>query len=112
MNESSCVFEIIQHTLQQSGNSLSVSTLCVTARVSRSGYYAWLKAASLREQWELQDHADFDLISYRMHGYSKGVRGIYMARIHMNPPVIMNLKKIRRLIDKYHLSCPIRKANP
>lgn len=114
MNESSCVFEIIQHTLQQSGNSLSVSTLCAIAGVSRSGYYAWLKAAPLREQQELQDRADFDLIltAYRMHGYSKGARGIYMTLIHMDPPVIMNLKKIRRLMDKYHLSCPIRKANP
>ena len=27
-------------------------------------------------------------------------------------PVIMNLKKIRRLMDKYSLSCPVRKANP
>lgn len=24
----------------------------------------------------------------------------------------MNLKKIRRLMDKYSLSCPVRKANP
>lgn len=35
-----------------------------------------------------------------------------MALIHMDPPVIMNLKKIRRLMDKFNLSCPVRKANP
>ena len=35
-----------------------------------------------------------------------------MALIHINLTVIMNLKKIRRLMDKYHLSRPIRKANP
>ena len=35
-----------------------------------------------------------------------------MALEHMEPPVIMNLKKIRRLMDKFNLSCPIRKANP
>ena len=35
-----------------------------------------------------------------------------MALLHMEPPVIMNLKKIRRLMDKYSLSCPVRKANP
>jgi len=29
----------------------------------------------------------------------------------MDPPVIMNLKKIRRLMKKYGLICPIRKAN-
>ena len=30
----------------------------------------------------------------------------------MNPPVNMNLKKIRRLMKKYGLVCPIRKPNP
>ena len=32
--------------------------------------------------------------------------------IHWDPPVVMNVKKIRRLMDKYGLMCPIRKANP
>ena len=30
----------------------------------------------------------------------------------MNPPIVMNVKKIRRLMKKYNLFCPIRKANP
>ena len=30
----------------------------------------------------------------------------------MSPPVHMNIKKIRRLMKKYGLFCPIRKANP
>lgn len=114
MNDSSCVFEIIHSTIQQSGNALSVKELCATAGVSRSGYYAWVKDAPLREAQEHQDRKDFELIlkAYKMRGYNKGAKGIYMALIHMDPPVIMNLKKIRRLMDKYNLSCPIRKANP
>lgn len=52
------------------------------------------------------------LATYKMYGYTKGAKGIYMAMIHMDPPVIMNLKKIRLLMDKFNLSCPIRKANP
>lgn len=47
-----------------------------------------------------------------MHGYTKGARGIQMALLHMRPSVIMNLKKIRRLMKKFNLSCPIRKPNP
>ena len=35
-----------------------------------------------------------------------------MCLLHMDPPIIMNLKKIRRLMKKYNLMCPIRKANP
>ena len=114
MNDSSCVFEIIHNTIQLSDNRLSVKELCLTAGVSRSGYYAWVKATPIREKQELQDRRDFDLIltAYKTRGYTKGAKGIYMALIHMDPPVIMNLKKIRRLMDKYNLSCPVRKANP
>lgn len=114
MNESSCMFEIIYNTVQQSDNSLSVKELCAIAGVSRSGYYAWVKAAPVREQQELQERKDFDLIliAFKMHGYSKGARGIYMALIHMDPQVIMNLKKIRRLMLKFHLVCPFRGPNP
>ena len=113
MHDSSCVFEIIQQVQMTSG-SLSVKELCQIAGVSRSGYYAWLKAAPIRERQEEQDRQDFDLIlgAYKMHGYTKGAKGIYMALLHMDPPVVMNLKKIRRLMDKFNLSCPIRKANP
>lgn len=114
MNDSSCVFEIIQQTLASDDTLFSISKLCEIAGVSRSGYYAWLKAAPIREQREIEDRADFELIliAYKMHGYTKGARGIYMALLHMNLPIVMNLKKIRRLMDKFNLSCPIRKANP
>lgn len=114
MNDSSCVFEIIYNTIQLSNNALSVKELCSIAGVSRSGYYAWVKAAPIRELQEQKDREDFNLIllAYKMHGYTKGARGIYMALIHMEPPIIMNLKKIRRLMDKFHLSCPYRGPNP
>lgn len=35
-----------------------------------------------------------------------------MALLHFDEPVIMNLKKIRRLMKKYGLVCPVRKPNP
>lgn len=34
-----------------------------------------------------------------------------MCMLHWNPPIVMNVKKIRRLMDKYGLMCPIRRAN-
>lgn len=107
-------FEVIQKTLQEDDNQLSVSMLCDIAGVSRSGYYRWINAADVREQRESKDREDFELIlkAYNQRGYSKGARGIYMCMLHWNPPVIMNLKKIRRLMDKYGLKCPIRRANP
>ena len=98
MNDSSCIFEIIYNTMQQSHNTMSIKTLCAMAGVSRSGYYAWLNAAPARAQREQQDRDDFEqiLTAYKMHGYSKGAKGIYMALLHMDPPVVMNLKKIRQ----------------
>lgn len=107
-------FEVIYNTLQEDDNQLSVSMLCDIAGVSRSGYYRWVNAADVRKEKEIKDREDFDLIlkAYNQRGYSKGARGIYMCMIHWNPPVIMNLKKIRRLMDKYGLMCPVRKANP
>ncbi len=107
-------FEVIQNTMQEEGNRLSVGMLCDIAGVSRSGYYRWVSAAGVREGREQKDREDFGLIlkAYGQRGYSKGARGIYMTMLHWDPAMVMNLKKIRRLMDKYGLACPIRKANP
>ena len=93
---------------------MSVKMLCEIAGVSRSGYYNWVNAADKRSEKEVQDQADFELIlvAYNHRGYDKGAKGIYMQLIHMNPPIVMNVKKIRRLMKKYGLVCGIRKANP
>ena len=79
--------------------------LCDIAGVSRSGYYRWLKAADVREAKEQQDREDFEKVlkAYNQRGYSKGARGIYMCMIHWDPPEVMNMKKIRRLMKKYNL---------
>ena len=113
MNEASCVFQVIEETLQ-ADRTLSVTAMCEIAGVSRSGYYAWLNAAPARAAQEEQDRKDFDLIlkAYKVRGYAKGAKSIQMRLVHEDPPVTMNLKKIRRLMRKYNLVCPIRRANP
>ena len=100
--------------VKSENNVLSVSMLCDIAQVSRSGYYRWINAEEKRKELEERDRKDFELIliAYQYRGYDKGARGIYMRLLHMNPPIIMNVKKIRRLMKKYNLFCPIRKANP
>lgn len=93
---------------------MSVAMLCDIAGVSRSGYYRWVNAEEKRNEKEKQDRADFEIIlgAYMHKGYDKGARGIYMTLLHRDPPIVMNIKKIRRLMKKYGLICVIRKANP
>ena len=49
-------------------------------------FYRWrFKKRILRK-----DREDFEIIlqAYKMHGYTKGARGIQMALLHMRPPVM------------------------
>lgn len=110
MGVESAVFEIIHEALRQEDSVLTVSAMCEIAGVSRSGYYRWEAASETRENQEMRDRADFALIleAYKYRGYKKGVRSIHMRLLHMG--IVMNPKKIRRLMHKYNLFCPIRKA--
>lgn len=105
-------FYLIQRAVSRDNNLLNISEMCRIAGVSRSGYYNWLDAAPTRQKREEDDKTDFDhvLEAYRFRGYAKGARPIYMRLLHIN--IRMNIKKIRRLMKKYNLRCPIRKPNP
>ena len=106
-------FFLIYEALKHGNNLLKISRMCEIAGVSRSGYYNWCASEDKRNAREEADRKDFCLIleAYRYRGYDKGVKGIHMRLLH-NPGIIMNVKKIRRLMRKYGLSCPIRKPNP
>ena len=62
---------------------------------------------------EMRDNLDFISIkaAYDYKGFKKGAKQIKM-RLMRDYGVTMNLKKIRRLMSKYQLLCPIRVANP
>jgi len=111
-NYASYKFEIINATIANSDNIFNIKELCELAGVSRSGYYKWVRSADKRQNNEDKDKLAFSIIleAFNYRGYKKGVRGIYMRLLHTSTP--MNMKKIRRLMHKYNLFCPIRKANP
>lgn len=114
MDKAAAKYRIIEEILNTEDNILNVSMLCNTAGVSRQGYYYWVRTKDVRNEREEQDRKDFELIleAYNFRGYAKGVRGIHMRLLHLEPPVVMNHKKISRLMRKYGLECPIRQANP
>ncbi len=96
----------------QNKSALNVLELCKLAGVSRSGYYRWVATSNKRALREAADYKDFLLIkeAYDYRGYAKGSRGICMRLKRMG--ILMNRKKVQRLMRKYNLFCPIRKANP
>lgn len=110
----SAKYAVIHEMLSRDDNMLNIKRLCEIAGVSRSGYYYWINTEKDRIARQLKDDADFALIlaAFKFRGYDKGSRGIQMRLIHLNPPIIMNRKKIQRLMGKYHLHCPIRTVNP
>lgn len=114
MNSSSSKYQLIYDLISQDDGHFSVTELCKLAHVSRSGYYNWIAQSDFRAHKEAQDRADFNLILqvFNKRGYKKGAKSIHMALLHETPSVRMNVKKIRRLMHKYGLVCPIRKVNP
>lgn len=87
-------YQIIYDTMQKNDNLLNVAAMCEIAGVSRSGYYHYLSTEDQRMEREEQDRQDFLLIlkAYQYRGYHKGARSIYMRSLHMEPPIVMNIK--------------------
>lgn len=105
-------YQVIKEMIECDNNMLNISWLCEIAGVSRSGYYSWINRKNTINLKEEQDRKDFELIleAYKHRGYSKGAKSIHMVLLHKG--ILMNIKKIRRLMKKFKLFCPIRKANP
>lgn len=90
-----------------------VSYLCGLADVSKSGYYAWLKAAGNRKKREKQDEKDIILIKEIFYKKNQKVGALQIKMYLQNDKkVIMNHKKIRRLMRKYELFAKVRRTNP
>lgn len=92
-----------------------VSYLCNVAGVSRSGFYNYFSERSqkARKEKEAKDEKVKEIILKAFHfkRRKKGARQIKMT-LAGQFNVKYNLKRIRRIMKKYGIICPIRKANP
>jgi len=92
-----------------------LSTLCKMAGVSNSGYYNYFSARSecLRDQRDYEDEAVRDVIleAYNYKGRKKEARQIKMI-LEYKFGIVYNLKRIQRIMRKYMIICPVRKASP
>jgi transposase InsO family protein len=88
---------------------LEVKILCAIAKVSRSGYYEWLQHSDEPEK----DHDDYLLVKdiFDKGKRKYGFRTVQM-RLFSEKKIIMNHKKIIRIMKKYQLFVKIRILNP
>jgi putative transposase len=106
-------FQMINQTIRLHRLTSMTRHLCEFAEVSTSGYYRWLGA---EEKRQLREHADErDLLLIKPHFDTlKGRAGALVIKMRLEniSGVVMNHKKIRRLMRKYKLIAKIRQANP
>lgn len=102
----------MMHTCSFQGK---VHVLCAIAGVSRSGYYRYCSESARlhRQKQEQEDHKVKAIIlkAYHYRRRNKGARQIKKT-LALEYNVIYNLKRIRRIMQKYNIVCPLRKANP
>jgi putative transposase len=107
------VFKLIQETISKYNLKNRVSFFCDMLEVSRSGYYSYIASSETRRVREENDLRSKDIVlkAFNKRGYKKGSRSIKMTLEHESN-IVLNRKKIQRIMRKYDIICPIRKANP
>ena len=107
------VFGLIKNIISKFNLIGMIKYLCQIADVSTSGYYKFLKSTELRKYREANDLKTKQIIlkAFNHRGYKKGSRSIKMT-LENEFGIKMNRKKIQRIMRKYNIVCPIRKANP
>lgn len=108
-------FIIINSVIEKYKLKNMVSYLCQIVKVSRSGYYNYFssKSQDYRSVRDKEDELIRDNImkAYNFKRRKKGARQIKMT-LENQFGIVYNLKRIRRVMKKYAIVCPIRKANP
>jgi transposase InsO family protein len=108
-------FKIIKYIIEKYKFKNMLSYMCKISGVSRSGYYRYFSSIIMksRESNEVRDLEIKENIlkAYYFKRRKKGARQIKMTlNNHFN--INYNLKRIRRIMKKYEITCPHRKANP
>lgn len=92
-----------------------VRYMCDISCVSRSGYYKYFSSTTIkkRKSNEVRDLESRNNIlkAYNFKNRKKGARQIKMI-LNNHFGINYNLKRIRRIMKKYNIICPHRKANP
>jgi len=109
----SSIFQLIYETIKKYKLSNMISYFCEILGVSRSGYYRYISTEDVRNKRESKDLEIRNIIlkAFNKRGYKKGSRSIKML-LEQEENIIFNRKRIQRIMRKFNIICPIRKANP
>ncbi|MBM7647075.1 transposase InsO family protein [Scopulibacillus daqui] len=107
------IYQLIFETIEQNQFKRMTKYFCDLLKVSRSGYYSYLKLSADREAREQLDLAAKETIlkAFNRRGYKKGSRSIKMI-LENEYNVTFSRKKIQRIMRKYGIVCPHRRPNP
>jgi putative transposase len=87
--------------------------VCKILEVSPSGYYRFVQTEEQRQQTKELEVLDYELIKqhFDRSGGKAGALTIKM-KLERHHDVVMNHKKIRRIMRAYHLVATVRQTNP
>lgn len=107
------IFQFIHETVERSQFKGRTKYFCKLLGVSRSGYYAYLKGYTTRNEKDKNDLEAKKVImkAFNRRGYKKGSRSIKMI-LENEYNIIISRKKIQRIMRKYDIVCPHRRTNP
>ncbi|WP_097071839.1 IS3 family transposase [Ureibacillus xyleni] len=108
-------FLLIDYVIEKYSLNRMVSYLCELVGVSRSGYYRYFSEEGQLNR-QARNQADEEvkeiiLKAFNFRRRKKGARQIKMT-LKNQYQITYNLKRIRRIMKKFNIVCPIRKANP
>lgn len=107
------IYKLIADTITKYNFQNKVSHFCTLLGVARSGYYHYISTVDIRLLKEKEDLKAKELIlkAFNYKGFSKGSRAIKMTLENVFG-ITYNRKRIQRIMRKYGIVCPLRKANP
>ncbi|MBQ9042915.1 MAG: IS3 family transposase [Eggerthellaceae bacterium] len=90
-----------------------ISAMCQAMGVSRSGYYKWRKSAPARAAREAADLEAKEQVeqAFLSHGFKKGSRQVRDS-LRRDQGVVMNLKKVQRIMRKFGIVFKRKRKNP
>ncbi|WP_163853739.1 IS3 family transposase [Paenibacillus elgii] len=106
-------FQLIHQTIRKHDLRRLTRYLCQIAEVSASGYYRWCSAEESRQLLETADQYDFQLIREHFEALNRKAGALVIKmRLEKLNGIVMNHKKIRRIMRKFGLVATIRQTNP